>query len=206
MDELHQLWQEFRWAAQYARSHYDDFATREHVYTLYGGEAYAIGVEIPSRFVPQTARRLTKKTRRKNYAIYELDEDFRVLRTIHMINYTRIDCTYHHFELNGMTYAYPFRGNGKALYTDEISVLKKANGKPIMFACASKPLLFVQFYEYLESGKMNVSTYRYWPTAKHTEHGYPVDRNAPLDALNCPVSRHETEEVPCLVDFENLLK
>lgn len=206
MDELHNLWFECRSAAKYARAHYEDFATRKHTHTLYGGIGYALGAEIPSKFTPQKAKKLSTKTRRENYTMYELDDAYNVLRTVYMYHFTQIDCIYHHFDLNGLSYAYPFRGDGKDLYTDEIAVLKKSAGKPIMFACASKPLLFVQFYEYMENGKMKVSTYRYWPTAKTTEHGYPVDRNAPLDALNCPVSRHETEEVPCLVDFENLLK
>ena len=205
MDELHQLWMEFRKAAKYAREHYEDFATRKHTYTLYGDVGYALGVEIPSNFTPQKARKLSTKTRRKNYTMYELDDAFRVLRTAYIVKYTEFDCIYHHFDWNGTSYAYPFRGNGKQLYTDEIAVLKKSDEKPTMFACASKPLLFVQFYEYLENGKMNVSTYRYWPTAKITEHGYPVDRNAPLDALNCPVSRHETVETPEFVDFAKWL-
>ena len=201
IDELHQLFAEARKAAEYARGHYEDFASREHSYTLYGPESYNLGASVPSAITSTRARKLLKKTRRKNHVIYELDSAYRVLRTIHMIDYTRTDCTYHHFELDGTQYAYPFRERDSRLYTDKISVLKYDQGRPVYYAIVAKNLLFCQFYEYPEPDKMIVSTYRYWPTAEYTMYGLPTDRNAPIGAMNSPVQRHSTVETPVEIDF-----
>lgn len=201
LNELQQILREGRIASQYARENYEKFASRPTVYTLYGGEAYGVGVEVPSSFTPKNARKLSSKNRRKNYVVYELDEHCNSIRTIHMIDYNRVDCTYYHFFLDEVHYAYPFRGEGSDLYTDEIIAIKYEYEKPLYFACIRKNFLFVQFYEYSSDEKMIVSTYRYWPTAKHTIHGYPVDWNAPLGAPNSPVQRHCTEETPEFVDF-----
>jgi hypothetical protein len=118
-----------------------------------------------------------------------------------MIDYTRTDCTYHHFELDGIHYAYPFRGRGDGKYTDSITVIKYDEGRPIYYAIVASNLLFCQFYEYPEPDRMIVSTYRYWPTAKHTMYGLPVDWNAPIGAMNSPVQRHCAEETPVDIDF-----
>lgn len=200
---LQQLHQEGRVAAKYAQEHYEDLIARKHSYTLYGPEADYLGSSIPSSFIPKRARKLMNSTRRKNYVIYELDESYNVLRTIHMYDYHKIDCTYHHFVKNGVVYAYPFRGNENMLYTDTTAVLKHSDGKIIYFGLASRNLLFAQFYEYPAPDKMNVSTYRYWPYAKNTQYGYPVDRDAPIDAMNSPVTRHCTEETPEYIDFSH---
>lgn len=204
--ELHQLFEEAREAAKYARGHYEDFASREHAYTLYGPEAYDLGASVPSALTPLRARKLLKSTRRKNHVIYELDSNYQVIRTIHMIDYTRTDCTYHHFELDGIHYAYPFRERDNRLYTDKITVLKYDQGRPIYYAIVAKNLLFAQFYEYLESDKMVVSTYRYWPNGKETIFGTPVDWNAPIGPRDSPVNRHCREEPIVEIDFSKWLK
>lgn len=203
IDGLHQLLLEARAAAKYAREHYDAFASREHAHTLYGPSADRLGASIPSSFTPIRARKLLKNTRRRNYVIYELDSAYKVLRTIHMLDYTKTDCTYHHFELNGVTYAYPFRGNGGGMYNDEISVLKYSSGRPVYYASVASNFLFAQFYEYPVPEKMLVSTYRYWPTATHTQYGHPVDWNVPLGALNSPVQRYCKEEIPEYIEFSH---
>lgn len=200
---LHQLLLEARSGVEYAWEHYDELAAREHTYTLYGPHTARLGASIPSSFTPVKARKLLKTTRRKNYLIYELDSSYNVLRTIHMLDYTKFDCTFHHFELNGVTYAYPFRKNEKKMYNDAICVLKFAEGNPVYYACAYSSFLFAQFYEYPAPEKMLVSTYRYWTNATHTQYGYPVDRNAPIGALNSPVQRHCQEEVPAYIEFSH---
>lgn len=204
--ELHQLFTEARKAAEYAREHYEDFASREHTYTLYGPEAYDLGASVPSSLTPTRARKLLKSTRRKNYVIYELDRAYQVLRTIHMIDYTRTDCTYYHFELDGVHYAYPFRGRDNRLYTDKITVLKYEEGRPVYYAIVANNLLFAQFYEYLEPNSMVVSTYRYWPNGAYTLFGLPVDWDAPIGAINSPVQRHCKEEPLVDIDFSKWLK
>jgi hypothetical protein len=201
IEGLHQLFLEARSAAKYAREHYENFISREHAFTLYGPEAYNLGASVPSKLTPMRARKLLKSTRRKNHIIYELDSEYKVLRTIHMIDYTRADCTYHHFELDGIQYAYPFRGRDDRLYNDKITVLKYDQGRPTYYAIVSTGLLFAQFYEYPEPDKMNVSTYRYFHTAKTTMYGMPVDWDAPIGAMNSPVHRHCEEETPVEIDF-----
>ena len=206
VEELHQLLLDGLSASRYAIANYDSLAERKCKYTLYGPSCHWLGVSIPSTLIPTRARKLTQKTRRKDYVIYELDESFRILRTIHMLDYTRIDCTYHHFDLNGVHYAYPFRGNGNQRYNGEIAVMKYADDRPVCFGLIRKPLLFMQFYEYTTQNHMTVSTYRYWPTAEYTRHGYPVDKNAPIGAPNSCVQRHCREETPAITDFSRWIK
>lgn len=206
LDRLHQLWVEGRAAAQYAFNHYEELASRKHKYTLFGPHAFDIGVLIPSSLTPESARILRTKTRRRNYIAYELDDDCTILRSVTVLDYTRINCTYHHFEKDGVRYAYPFRGNTGMICNDTISALEYENNKPIYFASVAKSMLFIQFYEYTDENKMLVSTYRYWPNSKYTQYGYPVDRNASFDSLNSPVTRHCREEVPHFVDFAQWMK
>ena len=192
--ELHQLLIDGHAASQYARDHYDQLAARQSAYTLYGASCYGLGASVPSMLTPLSARRLTEKTRRKEYIVYELDDSHKVIRTIHMLDYSKVDCTYHHFELNGVQYAYPFRGKGNGIYNNQIAALKYTEGRPFYYALISNNMLFIQFYEHLGPEKMMVSTYRYWPTAEYTQHGYPVDKNVPIGALNSCVQRHCKEE------------
>lgn len=194
-------------AADYAREHYEDFAKRKHSYTLYGAEAYYLGVQIPSKFTPKAARKLLKTTRRENYTAYELDENYNVLRTIHMLEHgNRIDCTYHHFELNGLHYAYPFRGDTDEEYTREIAVLKYSQGKPVYFALASKHQLVIELYTYSSPDSMSVSTYTYHVTARTSYYGLPVDPNAPINAENSNIMHYCNEQRPYFVDFSQYFK
>lgn len=201
LESLQQIMREARAAAKYAREHYDLLASREKTYTLYGPEADFIGACIPSSMTPSRARNLLPKTHRKNYVIYELDEAYLPLRTIHVLDYNKVNLTYHHFTYNGISYAYPFRGRGNEIATDDIAVLKLSEDRTQYFALASRNLLFIQFYTYESENTMSVSTYRYFPTAKYTIHGYPVDWNAPIGALNSPVQRNCYQEPVNNIDF-----
>jgi len=201
VDDLHKLLLEGRMAAQYAWEHYDELAARKATYTLYGPYAHYIGAGVPSNLTPKKARKLAKNTRRKDYLIYELDETYKVLRTISVCDYAKTECVYHQFELNGTSYAYPFRGSEKVMYTDSVVACRFLHGKPTYFGIVDKPLLLAQFYEYDSSNEMTVSTYQYWPIAKHTKHGYPVEHNAPIGALNSSVQIHCHKEVCEFVDF-----
>ena len=205
--DLNTSLQEYLKAAEYARKHYAELAKRRHVYTLYGGDTYAIGVQIPSKFIHKASRKLVKSTRRQNYAVYQLDENYNVLRTIHMLEHgNKIDCTYHHFELNGIHYAYPFRGDTDEEYTGEIAVLKYSQGKPICFALASNGQLVTEFYTYSSPDSMLVSTYMYHVTAKTSYYGLPVDPNAPINAKNSNIMHYCNEQQPYLVDFSQYFK
>lgn len=203
---LQKLLMEGRRAAKYAWDHYEELTAREHVYTLYGPHANAIGASIPSSLTPVRARNLTCHTRRKDYLIYHLDSDYNVMRTITVLDYTKVDCTYHHFQLDGVTYAYPFRGTEKVMYTDRVKSLRFSNGKPVYFGLLQKNFVFAQFYEYETSEKMMVSTYRYSPLAQFSMYGYAIDPNAPVGALNSCVDRHCKEEISHYIDFAQWFK
>lgn len=207
IDGMHQLLLDGHRAVQYAWDHYEELAARKHTYTLYGPYAYNIGASIPSSMTPTRARKLLKTTHRKDYLIYHLDNDYKVIRTIVMLNYTKVEHTYHHFELDGVTYACPFRGTEKILPVNgHIESLKFSNGKPDFFGVRYCNFVFAQFYKYIDTDKMLVSTYRYFPFAKYNMNSYPIDPNAPVGALNSSIDRHCREEVPGDTDFSRWLK
>lgn len=198
---LQQFLNDGREAAKYAWTHYEELAARKHTYTLYGPYSYHIGASVPSNLTPARDRKLSTSTRRKDYHIYHLDDKYHVIRTISILNYTNIECIYQHFELNGTIYAYPFRGDKKAMFTDEVNALSFSNGKPVFFGLLSKNFVFAQFYEYIDAGKMLVSSYQYAPNAKFSQYGHPIDPNAPVGALNSSISRHCREEKTEYIDF-----
>ena len=206
ISDLMKLIYEGRAGADYAWEHRDELIAREHTYTLYGPHATLLGASIPSSLTPAKVRQLKESTRRKNYTIYELDNSCRVLRTIQMINYTKCIDTFHHFEVNGATYAYCFNKYGRPRYHDRILVLKYQNGKPIYYADTTATHIYAEFYEYLELEKLGISCYSMATNATHTQFGYPVDWSAPIGAGNSPVSCHYREETVQYIDFSHWLK
>ena len=200
---LTQLIQEGRVGVDYAWENRNDLIAREHTYTLYGPHDSLLGASIPSSLMPAKVRQLRKSIRRKNYTIYELDDAYRVLRTTQIINYTKCVDTFHHFELNGVRYAYNFSKYGRPQYADRIFVLKFQDGKPSYFADTTATHIFAEFYEYIEPDRMGVSCYSFSPNATHTQFGYPVDWSAPIGAENSPVSCHYREEPVQYIDFSH---
>ena len=199
---LKQLQREALRAEKYAVTHYDELASRPHRYTLYGPWTYDIGASVPSTtIVPVSQRKIMRKTRRSDYTIYQLDEEYKVIRTICMIDHTIVDCTFHHFELNGTIYAYPFRGDSSELYNRKLYALKCLNGKPVYYGSVSYWHINAQFFEYPSEDKMLTSIYHYVNDKKTNNYGEPIDENAPLDAPNSPILRYCKEETPCFVDF-----
>ena len=198
---LEKLMQAGHAAEEYAWNHYDELIARKHSYTLYGPNSYGIGASIPGKIVPRNARKLTKKTRRKDYTVYELDEDFKVLRTIAVLDYTKIDVTFHHFEMNGVTYAVPFYGNQKEMGGSDTFALQFADNRPIYCGIIGGRSIAAQFYEYQSDSKMIVTSYGYWPVSKFSRHGYPVDPSAPIGSLNSPADRGVSEESIEYIEF-----
>ena len=201
IEELKQLLTEARNAAKYAREHYSELSSRSCAYTLYGADAYGIGAYVPSSMVPKSARKLLLSTRRKNYIRYDLNDQYRAVRTVHMLEYSKVDCVFYHFEMNGTCYAYPFRGNTGKIYNDAVYALKYDEKKPVSYMVAYPNFLFAQFYEYTDSGTMLVSTYRYWPTMETSLEGSRIDPAAPIGTPNSSVQRHCVEESPAYIDF-----
>lgn len=221
LDELKQLLKDNCKAWQYALDHYEEVVSRTHSYTLYGPHAHWLGASIPCNTVtPKRARKLMAKTRRKDYVIYHLDEHYKVMRTIIVLEYTRVDVIYHHFELDGVVYAFSTPGSlkdgevqpfssrfGKRFYVDgETHFLRFEDEKPVSYGIVNPGLVFVQFYEYVDSQRMVVTTYRYWPFARRNEYGDPIDPDAPIGADNSPVRFKVYEVTPEDTDFSRWFK
>ncbi|MGN0755055.1 MAG: hypothetical protein ACI4ME_11410 [Aristaeellaceae bacterium] len=205
--ELKRMLQNGRRAEQYAWEHYEELASIQHVHTLYGPYVPGLGASIPCNTVtPKSARRLLTQTRRKDYIIYHLDDHYQLLRTIQVQDYTKITRVYHHFELDGIVYAYPFRGYEKKHAESKVHFFRYLDGKPVCYGVAYSNFVFCQFYEYVDENRMLVTTYRYFPTAKYTVHGYPVSEDAPIGALNSSVQRTFYEEIPESTDFSRWFK
>lgn len=202
LDELKLMIQNGRRAMQYAWDHYEELASRQHAHTLYGPYEPGLGASIPcNRVSPKRVRQLSHKTRRKSYITYQLDEDYRLLRTTLVHDYDQVSSVFHHFELDGVVYAYPFRGQEKKFSESRVHFFRYNDGKPICYGAAYSNFVFVQFYEYIDAERMNVTTYRFAPNAKFTPYGYPVDWEAPIGAPNSVVNRHFYEEFPENTDF-----
>lgn len=201
VNEIDQFLRDGRQVAQYAWDHYEELVTREKMYTLYGPYEYGIGAGIPGKFIPSNSRKLTKQTRRKNYVIYELDSSFRLLRTVTVRDYTKVESTYHCFDYDGVQYAYPFRGTDKKSFKREVLAIRTVDQKPQYWAAIGPNSVLVHFFEHIDSERMAVTLYSYTPTARFTVHGYPVDHSAPIGALNSPVERGYWEEPAAYTDF-----
>lgn len=201
IEELNQFLLDGRRAAQYAWDHYDELASREKTYTLYGPENYGIGAGMPGQFIPQHARKLSKQTRRKNYMVYELDSEYALLRTISIQDYTKTVCTYHCFELDGVRYACSFDGEQRRFFRKEVLAIGYKDGRAQYLGFLREHSLIVQFFDYPSPEKMLVTTYSYSTVSKYSSHGYLVDHNAPIGALNSPVNCSSWEEELTDTDF-----
>lgn len=201
MEYLDQLILDGRSAAQYAWDHYEELIAREAVYTLYGPKDYGIGAAMPGKFISKRSRKLTKQTRRKDYIIYELDSNYKLLRTILMRNYTEVEHIYHCFELNGIQYACPFYGAQKKVLRKEVLAVGYSDAKPCFLGFLSEHSLVAQFFDYPSHDKMIVTTYSYSKVSKYSSHGYPVDYSAPIGTLNSPVNCGTWEEEMTDTDF-----
>lgn len=198
MPELQQLLQEGRSAIKYAWNHREEITSRAHTFTLYGPYDPGIGASIPCNTItPKRARKLLHRTRRKDYIIYQLDENYQVLRTILVLD-DKTSHIYHHYELDGTVYVYTYESPA---LKNEVQFFRYTDGKPVSYGELSRNFVFVQFYDYVDAKKMFVTTYRYSPNAKHSIYGYPVDPNAPIGADNSSVHRRFYEETPEDTDF-----
>lgn len=200
LEDLKQLLLDGRRAAQYAWDHYEELTARESTYTLYGPYAYGIGAAIPGEFISKRERILTPKTRRKKYIIYELDSEYKLLRTRHVFNSVN-DTTYQCFELDGIQYAYPFSFDQKRVGRDEVLAVSYKDGKPYYLGFLSKNVVIANFFEYVSPEKVLVSVYYYNPVSKYTSQGHLTDPDAPLGAINSAAERVCVEQEPMYTDF-----
>ena len=205
LEDLKQLLLDGRRARQYAWDHYEELAAREAAYTLYGPYTPSAGAAIPWGYTPKRARNLSLKTRRKDYIIYELDSEYKLLRVRLVLNSVN-DYTYHCFELDGVQYFCPFLFNRKKESRDNVVAMNYKDGKPYSYALLSQNVLFVQFCEYVSPGKALMTEYAYNAVSEYTVDGYPTDPEAPIGALNSAATRVCWEEEPIYTDFSKYFR
>ncbi len=183
----------------YAWAHREEIMARPHKYTLYGPPGGVLGASAPcARLAPMKSRKLTKRTRRTQYFQYELDDSFRVVRTIHF-GMGRVQSIFHHFDYEGIRYAIHYPGSKEFLTAYKLIAIAFEGRKPVSYVEASSGFVFAQFYEYESEDKMMVSTYRLYP--KTTPYGYTINMSAPINAPDAPVHCHFYEEKPVYIDF-----
>lgn len=188
-------------AFHYAWDHYEELKERPAKYTLYGPRSPRLGILAAGHMTPAKERRLQKQTKRKDYTVYELDQDFQVLRIKHVKNYNQIDCTYHLFELDGVVYARPFLKDEKIFYTGRTIAVKFFDGRPLYHAVTDTHYLCVDFYEYPRPDCVHTTCYLYLPASKVTSAGQVVSWDAPIGAQNSPVTLDFCEEEYHHIDF-----
>lgn len=193
-------------AYEYAWRYYDKLVKRSACYTLYGPSTNYLGVMAAGHLTPAKERHIQKTTRRKNYIMYELDQNFHVLRIRHMKNYNEIDCTYHLFERNGVIYGRPFFQDQKIAYPGEMMAIKYSDGRPQYFAMTRPNYLCVDFYEYPQSNRVSTTCYLYHPASKYTSAGIPASWDSPFGTQNSPVTLDILEEEYCHINFEEWCK
>ena len=205
LEDLKQLLLDGRRARQYAWDHYEELAAREAAFTLYGPYAYEIGAAIPGGYTPKRARNLTLKTRRKKYNIYELDDEYKLLRVTQTLDSVNIN-VYHCFELDGVQYACPFLPNKKKTGFGKVIAVSYKDGRPYYYAFLAQNILYVDFFEHVSQEKVLMTEYAYNPVSEYTLHGYPTDPEAPIGALNSAATRICWEEEPVYTDFSQFFK
>lgn len=201
-EEMDRLIENAQIAKQYAWEHYEELAARVPAYILYGPSANFLGAASPCSLTKAPLRKLTKKTRREKYTIYELDADHQVIRVTHVRKDGTVDCTYQVFELGGVIYGRPFDGTDKRTYPSDMEAVKIENGRPVYFTHSNPDCLFCEFYEYPSEGLRRCRQYMYHPHCELTSSYRQIpDRNAPYGAPNSPVSFYCVEDAPQMLDF-----
>lgn len=204
--ELDWLILEGKLACEYAWDNYNELVARECVYRLYGPYCSRMGAGIPGSLVSKKKRELKKQTKRKNYHIYELDGNYKLIRVISIRDYTKIELTYHCFEHNGTQYGIRFSEDRKEPFRFEVDIVRYRNGLPAYYGIASCEHLIAHFYEKNTNEKMSVLCYAYCRYMKRTVHGYPVDWDSPIGGLTSPVEKGAWEEDVLYTDFSQYFK
>lgn len=199
--ELDKMILDARFAYAYAEEHFEELKARPACYTLYGPDAYGIGAAAPAKCTKSKERVLRKNTSRKKFTVYELDENYNVLCSRIIENYSNIHCTYLHFELGDVHYARPFLHNENIFYADIVHAVKFADGKPVYYAESSCSHLVAEFYEYISDDKMIVTAYAYHPHRKFTTSGIPISKDASVGAPNSSAHIFCAEESVRYIDF-----
>ena len=204
--ELDWLLLEGKLACEYAWEHYDELVARECAYRLYGPYCHRMGAGIPGSLTSKKERELKKQTRRKDYHIYELDSNYKLIRVISIRDYEKVELIHHCFEYDGTQYSVPFREERKKLFRFEVDVVRYRDGLPVYYGIASCEHLLSHFYEYSKNEKTKVLCYAYGRCMRRTVHGYPVDWDSPIGGLASPVEKGSWEEDVLYTDFSKYFK
>ena len=200
-EELHELIEKGKRAKAYAWEHYEELAAREAVHTLYGPSEVFMGAATPCHLIRANVRKLTHKTRRKQYLKYELDQDYRVIRVVSVYPTKNGDYIHHVFELDGVTYGCPFKVNEKRFADDRIEAIFISEGKPRYYAQTYESGIFCEFYEYpTEDSRLNTG-YLYSKNCQTTSYQMKPNWDAPFGAPDSPVSKHCYDSTPQYLDF-----
>ena len=204
--ELDWLVLEGKLAWEYAWEHYDELVARECVHRLYGPYCYWMGAGMPGHLTSKRARELKKQTRRKDYRIYELDSNYKLIRVISVRDYTKIELIYHCFECDGTQYGVPFRGESKELFKFHAHVIRYRDGLPVYHGMVEHEHIFADFYEYISDEKVKLIEYHYGRHLMTTEYGYPVDWDSPFCGLTSPVQIVTCEQDVRYTDFSKFFE
>ncbi len=180
-------------AFEYADEHFDQLMARPVAKVIYGPAVYGPGIAIPSRvFVPDKARELSEKNRRKQYRLYALDERGDILYSRAIRKNETIDCTYLHFWLGDTNYARAFYRDQKIFYNNIVFGTHYDNGNPVYFSMVDPDRVYVECFSprCTDSGdeKIHCRWFDYYPSRQVSECGIILNKEAPFGAPNSPVS------------------
>lgn len=204
--ELDWLILEGKLALEYAWEHYDELVARECAYRLYGPYCYRTGAGSPGSLTSKRERELKKQTRRKNYLIYELDSNYKLLRVISVRDYKKVELIHHCFECDGTQYGVSFREERKESFGFEVDVVRYRDELPAYYGIASRERILAHFYEYSSNERVNVLCYDYCRSRQSTAYGYPVDWDSPIGGLSSPVDKGSWEEDVRYTDFSKFFE
>ena len=206
-DGLLQLLNEANSKRSFFWEHYEELAARKACYTLYGPVSDGPGALVPCLFTSPGERKLKKELPQgKGYAIYELDENYQVIRTTHIRDYTRVLCTCHHYEIDGVTYVCEFHSDKKQWFRDEIYALRYENGRPVYFAYCRGNYILAYFMEYVSPKKMMVTARGFSNQFETSIHRLAPDWDAPPNTPHSLSTLSYREEQVPNIDFSRFFK
>lgn len=204
--ELDMLVLEGKLACEYAWEHYDELVARECVHRLYGPYGYRMDAGVPGGPTSKRKHELKKQTRRKDYLIYELDNNYKLIRVISMTDYTKVVLIHHCFECDGTQYGVPFEKEGKELFEFQVNVVRYKEGVPVYYGIVRCENLIADFYEHRQDKKVCGISYVYGRCIKNTVYGYPVDWDSPIGGPASPVEKGTWEGEVLYTDFSQYFK
>ena len=195
-NDFYDLMEKGRLARNYALMHYDELASRPAAHIWYGPSSYFLGGMVPIRSKSAKALEaysVTTSTRRKSYTAYELDENYKIIRVKH-VRKSVLDCTYHLFEIDGITYGQPFFRDQNKPYPQATMAIQYANGHPAYQAMTSgNHYLYAEFYDYPDPNTVHADLYLFIPEGTVAP-GVPKNHDAPFGAWDSPVTLDSYEQ------------